>query len=428
MPRVAPEQDPTQATKEALESLNVEHGPGAYSPHLVRAIPSVLALDEWIWQGGWVNSPNAATGGDETFALSKPVKGQRAFLSHSWSDDVKSKVAAIRMHVHLPGLGLLAVAVLVLSTVAVIIFSPLAIFLVAALVLLFWPMRFFCDKPPQALLELKGLSAPQFWLDKTCIHQGNERLRMAGIGLFDVFLEQSQQLWIMFSDKYLTRIWCVYELAVWTKNKGTKGIYLLPLDWASASHKALTWSIPFLAFTGAGWIAMGIGVCAGSYPIGPQFFGLGAGVVTLFVIGWTTAMVGQQVMTARKNMAIITEALRTFDVRKCGATVAGDKELVLGKVREAFGSEEEFNAFVKSKFLSTMKGLMRWFMFQNIFVVLTIFLIFTTFSFLVLLTFNDWVVPLAWPSFAYDARQIISSNTTDSGDSNSTSSSFFPFS
>ena len=34
-------------------------------------------------------------------------------------------------------------------------------------------------------------------------------LNQCGVGLFDHFLEQSDELWVLFIDRYLERIWCI---------------------------------------------------------------------------------------------------------------------------------------------------------------------------------------------------------------------------
>ena len=87
------------------------------------------------------------------------------------------------------------------------------------------------------LMFILGFGGDQFWMDKATIHQANledangeftfvdpdasrrmseeDRLRQtskyrvlnqAGVGLFDYYLENSQELWVLFIDRYVHRV------------------------------------------------------------------------------------------------------------------------------------------------------------------------------------------------------------------------------
>ena len=51
------------------------------------------------------------------------------------------------------------------------------------------------------------------FLDKLCIHQGDETIKMAGIKDLSRCLQISKTLTVLCSQDYFERLWCVYEIA-----------------------------------------------------------------------------------------------------------------------------------------------------------------------------------------------------------------------
>ena len=70
---------------------------------------------------------------------------------------------------------------------------------------------------------------PALWFDKACVHQTETCLNQAGIALFPYYLEKAKELWILFTPEYLTRVWCIYELATWLKTKPDAPVFVVPL-------------------------------------------------------------------------------------------------------------------------------------------------------------------------------------------------------
>ncbi|CAE7244750.1 unnamed protein product [Symbiodinium sp. CCMP2592] len=63
------------------------------------------------------------------------------------------------------------------------------------------------------LLLLFWQSSSKVFLDRACIHQGNDRLKLQGILHLGALLKKSQTLVVVWDPSYLSRLWCVFELA-----------------------------------------------------------------------------------------------------------------------------------------------------------------------------------------------------------------------
>ena len=49
------------------------------------------------------------------------------------------------------------------------------------------------------------------FLDKVCVPQDQEELKKASIHGLSAFLDRSEELLVLWSSKYLTRLWCTFE-------------------------------------------------------------------------------------------------------------------------------------------------------------------------------------------------------------------------
>ncbi len=64
---------------------------------------------------------------------------------------------------------------------------------------------------------IPGVRGRACFLDKICIHQTDARLKKEAIDSLDIFLRFSRRLLVLWSPDYLSRLWCVYELATFVK-------------------------------------------------------------------------------------------------------------------------------------------------------------------------------------------------------------------
>lgn len=208
-------------------------------PGLLRAVAAPDALR------GFGHYFEAGTCGDAGYQSSKEVDQIHDFWSHEWSsprwiktlslllfyNGVTSLVAILVLSLDLMGLlgsGFRVEESLLLAGVAVKASHPLHVTalcpIVFVMVLLFW----------QHVLQVmpgQGLARHVF-LDKLCIPQTDVAKKEAAILSLAGYLDSSQRMVILWSPDYLTRLWCVYEVASWSYlgRDFRHGAVLLPMN------------------------------------------------------------------------------------------------------------------------------------------------------------------------------------------------------
>lgn len=278
----------------------------ASSPNLrdapMRAISLATAVDPSLWL-----SPNL---GDCPHLSSFVAPGASHFLSHSWRDGGRRKVALIRNALFLQDYY---AQVFVMGSVLALVWLPPGMILdevsggafkfwVPSLVMLY--LALFAAAAAWALparfgpMKESGLT---LWLDKICIDQRSEAAKQLGISLLHEYLLRCDHMTVFFSPSYLSRLWCVFELASYCKAHGAdpKRLNFLGLDWPP-------WYAP--------------GVVAG------QLLGRGPAL-----------------SPAERDL------LANFSCRTARCFRPFDRVTVLGKVRRWWGSEDAFDAFVRDE-------------------------------------------------------------------------------
>lgn len=157
---------------------------------------------------------------DKLYKLSYTVTSIDEFWSHSWHGRVSSKVWLLLMLKNglaaCIGSTLVALLATWLSIVEILPgwykepriqgegysgeykFSPWALIFGSAtglLILLLWQPR-------------GGV-----FMDRVCIHQGDERQKFLGVIHMGAFLKRSRKLVVVWDPSYLSRAWCIFELA-----------------------------------------------------------------------------------------------------------------------------------------------------------------------------------------------------------------------
>eukprot|EP00961_Rhodomonas_salina_P297155 3936990-Rhodomonas_salina.2 len=78
-----------------------------------------------------------------------------------------------------------------------------------------------------------ALSSTTLWIDKLCIDQRSDETKAAGVASFPVVLQSCDYMVALISADYFRRVWCVYELAMFAKDK-SEWLLLFSMDWPSS--------------------------------------------------------------------------------------------------------------------------------------------------------------------------------------------------
>eukprot|EP00927_Polykrikos_kofoidii_P083294 TRINITY_DN8499_c0_g1_i3.p1 TRINITY_DN8499_c0_g1~~TRINITY_DN8499_c0_g1_i3.p1 ORF type:complete len:515 (-),score=47.29 TRINITY_DN8499_c0_g1_i3:85-1629(-) len=156
---------------------------------------------------------------DDFHARSRAVKTINQFWSHSWADAGWLKVVILLVECN-------GLAAGVAGTLAAFVVSALV---VAGALPVMGTISFY-DK--EASLTPWSLSAGVlcfvltllFWpsgqlvfLDTICISQVNTKRQLDGVRSIGAFLKASQSMLVLLDSTYVTRLWCVFEIAAYSK-------------------------------------------------------------------------------------------------------------------------------------------------------------------------------------------------------------------
>jgi hypothetical protein len=259
------------------------------------------------------------------------------------------------------------------------------------------------------------------------VHQTSRPLTQAGLSLFGHFLSASDSLLILFQPAYLTRVWCVYELAYWLKNKGEAGIALVPLNTYNTLIRVALKVFPTVAVLLCLIVgllvafAMGlfvpISLLLGEADLGGVIWGIVGGimVVTVMITACIGACYDRVILgPAMKERRAVAEQLRSFEVRDTQAFAPSDKAYVLGEICRWWdtgaGKEaalDSFNAFMRTRVATALNTLQ---LRRERTVHCMVFVICATVDaaiFISLCILNEAIRPAAWPDIVLDVANFI---------------------
>jgi len=74
--------------------------------------------------------------------------------------------------------------------------------------------------------DLSTWNQVTFWVDKACIPQDHEELKVMCVNLLEKFIEKCEYTCVIFTWNYLDRLWCIYEWACILISKDFRKIFL----------------------------------------------------------------------------------------------------------------------------------------------------------------------------------------------------------
>lgn len=184
------------------------------------------------------------------------------------------------------------------------------------------------------------------FLDFVSISQTDERLMQEGIDNIGNFLAATAELRVLWSEPYLTRIWCIFELAAFRKMNPTGKIRVVPLLVDAACSQVFLFVV----------------LAAIAYPsIRGSFRSRNAGflaIISFVCLAFGAAMVRVIVQCQRCVQKMIFQ-LSTFDVTTLQCSKQRDKESIHAAIVHWYGSLDAFTAHVRGPFRVEVLTLMR---------------------------------------------------------------------
>ena len=197
------------------------------------------------------------------------------------------------------------------------------------------------------------------FLDKLTIPQDNEELKEQCILGLAGFLDRSRKLVVLFSDKYIGRLWCIYEFTAFVRN-GTGDVQTVPvvLPLLLLLHATWWFAVKLLIF-----LVFHTSDASRVMKLVVSIFGM----AVMFLITYPLqAWVGRQLI---KNLQSLSKQLRQFDIHqtKCsccsadhlkfGERIPCDRDLIYQSLAEWYGlcddgqtNFESFNKAVRTQF------------------------------------------------------------------------------
>ncbi|CAE7662620.1 ANKRD52, partial [Symbiodinium sp. KB8] len=200
------------------------------------------------------------------------------------------------------------------------------------------------------LLLLFWQSSSKVFVDRTCIHQGDGRLKAEGIINLGALLKKSRTLVVVWDPSYLSRLWCVFELAAFLhghrddpssllkKHLVIKPSVLVPLTFLVGANAALTLLFEITLPDTDAVAFMRI------------FLGVGSQVPLIYII----QRLWQKVMDAERQFRTFSlQKVRCYccsvnHLDKSGNSIPCDKEIIEDCIVEWYGSVEDFEVGVRT--------------------------------------------------------------------------------
>ncbi|CAE7264100.1 hypothetical protein AK812_SmicGene22559 [Symbiodinium microadriaticum] len=175
---------------------------------------------------------------------------------------------------------------------------------------------------------------PCCFLDVVSIHQTDKEKMERGIYGLGGFVSASKELRILWSQPYLSRLWCVFELAAFRTANPQSKIHLAPLN--------------IEAVVAASFLCCFILVVI-ALPLMPSAeFRLSSGVTAVFIPALVPAAAIFHVL--RKSLTLkrqLFSELDAFDLNQVSCREDFDKKFIHEAIVQWYGSLDEFTAYVR---------------------------------------------------------------------------------
>ena len=312
----------------------------------MRAIPlaAALELNLWLTKPSFFGHRVTGTNYDKSIAVPRASY----FISHAWNDDSEHKVEMLQyfLCVH----DLLGRAGITLTILA-LFFFPLGLAIASEVPgfpawlpsIILWGVLFLlmlwvwlattCSSGVPVKARPWSWSRQTLWLDKCCINQATPETVQSGVSRFDYFLGCCDGMVAFVSPTYFSRLWCVYELAMFCRK------HMKPADMPQLGLRRSN------TFSERMHQEREKAATQKKGAVGVELEGL-EGKLLLLGLDWPS------VTSPFKKIAVSDDelqSLRSFRCTEARCFKPSDRAYVLDAIRREWGSEEVFDKFVQEK-------------------------------------------------------------------------------
>ncbi|CAE7223236.1 unnamed protein product [Symbiodinium natans] len=330
-----------------------------FRPDLMRGV----SLRSTLRQGGWLwlYSPSVLSfeKRKQVFATSKPTERFDKFLSHTWWTHGKWKMLSLLIHFGWP-------TMLIAWTLGITLSFVLSFMGVLPACTSFevHAIEFHGQVPYGCWIMLTGLMAPiaglmafpylprlhgsdTCFLDFVCINQTDTDEMQQGIRCIGHFLAATAELRVLWSAPYLSRLWCVFELAAYRKMNPSGTIVITPISNELLACKCFLW---VNLFTFVFWFSRG----------GPEGGG-GVRLLAVFLCVFCVMFpsLAHVAWKQKLDRDKLDSDLATFDVLKVECSNDFDRQCIHDAIIQWYGSLAAFSAHVQGPFHQEVVRLMR---------------------------------------------------------------------
>ncbi|CAE7947358.1 Calmodulin [Symbiodinium sp. KB8] len=317
-----------------------------------------LSLRESLRQGGrlWLTAPGDLSDKSraELWSRSRPVQHFDMFISHTWKTSGKWKLLSLLFHS-----GSQKVLVIWFTTVIAVLSLTILGVLPAPWRIEAHAMEFKAMCPVGPWIELASfvatfagfIASPYLpsmprprdtcFLDVASIHQTDQRLMERGVYGIGGFLRISRELRVLWSTPYLSRLWCVFELAAFRTANPEGKITLAPLFVETILAAVILWEY-FVTVIYWSTRASQVGEVYNSVSY----------LFAMLPCCFAMHMIRRSHMAKHK----LFSDLEHFDLGKVQCSNDFDKDFIHAAIVRWYGGEEAFTAFVRGPLREELLG------------------------------------------------------------------------
>ena len=170
------------------------------------------------------------------------------------------------------------------------------------------------------------------FVDVACIHQGDQRLMQQGINNLGTFLEASEELHVLWDTPLFSRLWCVFELAAFSKLNPKGKITIAPIYVEAVASQL------FLILFAMSGLALLLRIRVASQ----EFL-----LLTLASCALMLAPMLHSLRGKCRWKVELDDVLANFDVLNVDCTMEVDKANIHAAIEQWYGSLPAFSEFVQ---------------------------------------------------------------------------------